>query len=140
MGEITKSIDDLSAQYSATHGQNKRIEPMSGWIERKQEHLPHAWLKRYVVLHGRYLLWSDRQMEVSLDYLGVGGVDETERKRWNHTIDISKMQKVEEVQTKKGRRFRIKVKGHKKDYLFRAKDRKSRDQWVDSVRKSMQHW
>ena len=109
-------------------------------MERKQEHIPYSWLKRWVVLRDRYLLWSDRQISV-----GDNGVDSEERKRWNHSVDLTQVVDVGKVQSnntknsKQRRDWRFTLKTKKRTYLFRTKSEHEREEWLENLKININH-
>eukprot|EP00484_Ammonia_sp_Unknown_P028143 CAMPEP_0197048990 /NCGR_PEP_ID=MMETSP1384-20130603/24240_1 /TAXON_ID=29189 /ORGANISM="Ammonia sp." /LENGTH=365 /DNA_ID=CAMNT_0042481209 /DNA_START=1 /DNA_END=1098 /DNA_ORIENTATION=+ len=126
-------VDDLfhDIQEDFMHS-DASFHEMSGWLEKKQEALPYSWMKRWVVVREKYLLWSDRELSIETEH-----IDAKEKKRWNKCVALAKVTKVEERTDKKGRVFCASVKG--RDYLFRAKDEKKRDEWMQTLRENLEY-
>merc|ERR1712129_65471 len=68
--------------------------------------------KQWVLCMHGLLLWSDRQITVD------GSLDKKEKKRWENCINLTRIQT---------------VSGIKRKYVFRAKNRKMRDEWVNGI-------
>lgn len=115
-------------------------------------------MKRCVV-SGRYMMWSDVQISVGKD-----GMTQREKKRWNKCINLFLVTDIAELdggkKSKKNRKFKItiqdqhhhrhqhhhhhdkdgkKMKKKKRklfvrDYVFRAKNKKWRDTWVNGLK------
>eukprot|EP01083_Nonionella_stella_P024076 66599_1 len=123
VGDIFDDIqDDLTTR-------SLKIKTQMSWLERKQHHPPYSWLKRWVIVKDKYLLWSERQMNID------GEVDKKERMRWSKFINLKDIDVIEAVEKdKKKRKFIVKVGDT--DYLFRAKDEAERDEWLVQLKEN----
>ena len=105
----------------------KKLLPLKAWVDKKQSSPPYSWLKRWVTVVDGHLLWSDRQISVQ------GKLTKEERKRWNKCLNLKSVSDVTKMETKRRRRFRLSLKGDR-DYIWRAKTAKARDEWVAGLR------
>ena len=137
---ISLNIDKFSAEFSGIYNNLQEEFGESEercWLEKKNKHPPYPWQKRWVIIQDGYLLWCERQITV-----GLNGVDDQEKKRWNKCIPIKNLVEVSAIkQGKTQTKFIIKAldekgkkksgkKGKTKEYIWKAGSEEWRDRWV----------
>ena len=120
--------DDVYSEAMRTNNNTLReSQPINDWLDKKSKGLIGSFKKRWVLCMHGFLLWCDRQITVQ------GGIDKKEKRRWENCINLTRIQIVLPMETKKGRKFKIQVLGIKRPYVFRAKNQQKRDEWVDGI-------
>lgn len=110
----------------------KDLVPMKDWLFKKQSSPPYSWQKRWVVLRGGYLLWSDRQMTIE------NGITSEEKQRWNKCIKVGNISSVTIHDSKKERKFCVNVCKVDRPYIFKATSKTERDKWMSVIQQHIE--
>ena len=114
---------------------HKKLPTLSAWLEKKSGKMGRAYQKRWVVVKGSYLLWSDVQRDIK------NPKDVKERNKWNNSVNIMQIKQVKAVtEGKTQRKFRITVKtsgikDKKREILWKCATKQDRDFWVNTLKR-----
>eukprot|EP00483_Globobulimina_turgida_P009205 UN09224 len=109
---------------------------LATWLEKKQHSMPYQYHKRWVIVKGSHLLWSDIQREIK------NVKDAKQRKKFNKSINIMSITEIRAVTKGKTQRkfaFNVGSKKKKKEYVWRCATKSDRDFWVKSLAKHVAH-
>ena len=112
---------------------------LEAWLEKKSTSIAQGYRKRWVVVKGSYLLWSDIQRDIN------NPKDVKEREKWNNSINLMSITSVEAVTAgKTQKKFKIFVgrggiKNKRRDYLWKCATKEDRNYWVAGLKKHMAH-
>ena len=120
--------------------ENKANLPvLEAWLEKKSSSLARGYQKRWVIVRGSHLLWSDIQRDID------NPKSMKERKKWNNSINIMSIKDIQPVtKGKTQRKFTLIVgtsgiKNKKKEYLWKCATKEDRDYWVMGLKKHINH-
>ena len=128
----TKRI--LSEISHITDGKRK-LPTLNAWLEKKSKSMGRGYQKRWVIVKGSYLLWSDVQRDIK------NPKNIKERNKWNNSVNLMQIKEVKPVlEGKTQRKFKIMIKmsgikDKKREYLWKCATKEDRDFWVDSLKK-----
>merc|ERR1712228_861676 len=111
----------------------ENLPKLEAWLEKKQNSMPYQWQKRWVVVKGSYLLWSDKQRSIK-DAKSV-----SDRKKFNNSINILAITLIDPVTKGKSQRKFVITVGNKEDngkykeYMWKCATMDDRDFWVKSM-------
>jgi len=117
------------------------LPDLKGWLEKKQHSVPYSWQKRWVVLLGSHLLWTDRQKPIG------DAKDHAVRKRFGHSLNIMNITGIEAVTAgKTQRKFKFVVgqaqnmkRAKQREYVWKCATQKDRDFWVQGLKQHQEH-
>merc|ERR550525_310352 len=113
------------------------LPDLQGWLEKRQPHMPYSWQKRWVIVKGGFLLWTDRQKSIH------NPKDSTQRKEFGTSVNLMLITEIGEVSGKKnGKKFVIKLRdgaAKRTEYMFRCATPEDAAFWRKSLRKHQKH-
>jgi len=129
----TEVLNGMLAISEADH----RVPGLEGWLEKRDKE--GKWQKKYVVVRGAYLLWADKQMDIT------DVSDMVQRERFNGYYNLYCITKVEQLVrgSEHQRKWQFTV-GDERDehpikvFVWRAQEEKDRDDWVQGLLNRMQ--
>eukprot|EP01083_Nonionella_stella_P020760 57600_1 len=124
---------DLFREMETMHQtEHQQLVSLNAWLEKKQSSIPYGWLRRWVVLKNGYILWSEWEQSVQHE------IDSKEMNRWNKCIYLGAQDiAISAAESKKKRKFKINTTD--REILFKAKDEKQRDIWINGVKEHIQY-
>ena len=130
--KVLQDIDNI-----AKH--KERLPVLEAWIEKKSHSIAGVYQRRWVIVRGSYILWSDKLRVLR------NPKSAKERKRFNNSINIMNIKNVTPVQDSKSqRKFTLIVgtsgiEGTHKEYLWKCATMEDRDYWVTGLRQHINH-
>eukprot|EP00484_Ammonia_sp_Unknown_P030000 CAMPEP_0197051676 /NCGR_PEP_ID=MMETSP1384-20130603/26274_1 /TAXON_ID=29189 /ORGANISM="Ammonia sp." /LENGTH=460 /DNA_ID=CAMNT_0042484271 /DNA_START=36 /DNA_END=1418 /DNA_ORIENTATION=- len=124
------ALEDLAA----ISKKKKSLPVLEAWLEKKQDHMPYQWQRRWVIVRESHLLWSEVQRTIQ-DPKNVN-----ERKKFNNSVSLMAIKEIVPVTSSKSQRkfiMRLERDGSKnkaKEYLWKCASQSDRDFWVDGLR------
>jgi len=110
---------------------SKKLPVLEGWLEKKKPSPPYSWQKRWVVVKGSHLLWSDRQRTIE------DPTKPEQRKLFNGFLNMIVIQEIEPLETKSGKKFVLHARDSKRSgkriYEWKAPSTSDRDYWVSGL-------
>lgn len=111
---------------------------MEAWLEKKSTSITKNWQKRWSIVRGSYLLWSDIQRSIK------DPKNPKERRKFNNSINLMTITDVSPVtKGKTQRKFTITVggggKNKRKEYLWKCATKEDREYWVNGLKKHINH-
>lgn len=129
----------LNAIHDITSKKNK-LPLLEAWLEKKQDHVPYQWQRRWVIVKDSHILWSDTQRKIK------DPKNAKERKKFNNSVSLMTISEIKPVtKSKSQRKFIIVVgrdgmKGNKKrEYLWKCSTKDDRDNWVRGLQSHINH-
>merc|ERR1719461_2549739 len=107
----------------------KDLPKLEAWLEKqKPDSIIKSYQRRWIIVAGAYILWSDKQKTISDD------ASRAERQEFKGSIHLMGIKKIAPVETANNTKFMVKAKdaktGQMRDYIFRCQDEETRDFWV----------
>eukprot|EP00483_Globobulimina_turgida_P005264 UN05274 len=112
------------------------LPKLAAWLEKKQRSMPYQYQKRWVIVKGSHLLWSDIQRDIK------NVKDVNERKKFNNSLNIMSITEIRVVKKGKTERkfaFNVGSTKQKNEYVWRCATKSDRDFWVKSLKKHVAH-
>ena len=124
--KVLQDINDIA-------GKKDNLPVLEAWLEKKSSSLGKGWQRRWVIVRGSHLLWSDIQRDIK------NPKNAKERKKFNNSINIMSIKDVSPVtKSKSQRKFTLIVgtsgiKNKNKEYLWKCATTEDRDYWVNGL-------
>jgi len=112
---------------------------LEAWLEKKSTSMARGYQRRWVIVRGSHLLWSDIQRDIK------NPKDAKERRKFNNSINIMSIKDIQPVtKGKTQRKFTLIVgtsgiKNKRKEYLWKCATKEDRDFWVKGLQKHINH-
>ena len=125
------AMEKLAASY-----RSEELPSLEGWLEKKKATAPWSWQKRWVVVAGSYILWSDKQQR------RINPKDKAQRDAFGSSINLLSLKQLRAIEKGKTHRkfaFTEQQSGTETEFVWKCATTKDRDFWVDGLQKHIKH-
>lgn len=123
----------LLVELEALCNQKESLPDLSAWLEKRRPEIPHSWQRRWVVVRGSHILWSDKQRTID------DAKDPQQRKQFNNWVNIMHISDIQAItKGKTQRKFQFVVErsrdhGKRREYVWRCSSEQDRAFWVEGL-------